>query len=95
MRAHLRVIQPDGSAVDVTATAADFVEYEEHYQRSAARIATETRFADMAFLAWAAMVREGKTSSDFKPWLATIETVTIRDEAADVTPLETIANTGS
>lgn len=86
---------PDESAVDVTATAADFVEYEEHYNRSAARIATETRFGDMAFLAWAALTREKRITEDFKPWLATIETVTIRDEAADVTPLEMTPNTGS
>lgn len=86
---------PDGSAADITATAADFVEYEEHYNRSAARIATETRFGDMAFLAWAGLTREKRCTEDFKPWLATIETVTIRDEAASVDPLETTPNIGS
>lgn len=95
MRAHLRVIMPDESAVDITATAADFVEYEEHYNRSASRIATETRFGDMAFLAWAGLVREKRCTQDFKPWLATIETVTIRDEAASVDPLEMTPNIGS
>jgi len=95
MRAHLRVINEDGTAADVTATAADFVEYEEHYNRSAARIATETRFGDMAFLAWSALSRGKRTSLDYKTWLVTIDTVTVRDEAASVDPLEMTANTGS
>ena len=46
------------------------------------------QLTDLAWLAWTAMKREGKTALKFDPdWIATVDMVSAREEEANV-PLE-------
>lgn len=92
MKLNLRVLNNDGSAVDIVASAADFVAFEQKWDRSIARFSDDFRFTDLCWLAWHTSKRAGKTSLDFDSWLETIESVDASDGA--IVPLETSQPTG-
>jgi hypothetical protein len=65
---NLQVSYIDGSTEDVSCIAADLIEFEEKFDLSVARLEKEVKFTHLAFLAWAALQRTGKTSEEFKAW---------------------------
>ena len=87
MKITLKVTYADGSAVDTTATTADLVAFEDHFNRSVARLEIELRLTDICWLAWRSLSRQGKTSADFGAWLETIDGVELVD-AGDPIPLD-------
>lgn len=87
MKINLRVTLNDGSAVDTIATTADLVDFEEQFSRSVARLEVELRLTDICWLAWRSLIRQTKTSMDFKPWLDTIDGVELMD-TEPTAPLE-------
>jgi hypothetical protein len=93
MRLDLRITYADGSAVDTAATTADLVAFEEHFDRSVARLEAELRLTDVCWLAWTSVTRQGKTSADFKSWLESIEGVELTDGEASPVPLAPTAST--
>lgn len=92
MKLNLRVTNTDGSAVDIVASAADFVAFELQWDRSIARFSDDFRFTDLCWLAWHTSKRTGKTALDFESWLETIESVDASD--ATIVPLESNQPTG-
>ncbi len=95
MRMNLRVSYLDESAVDVTASAADFVALEEKYSRSVAKLETDMRLTDICYLAWHALQRTKRTGLTFEEWVENLDTVGVnQDETAEIVPLETSPTTG-
>ena len=95
MRLTLRVTSLDGSAVDTAATTADLVAFEEHFNRSVARLEAELRLTDVCWLAWRSLSRQGKTAAEFAAWLETIDGVELVDGEASPVPLEPSPSTSA
>lgn len=72
---NLQVSYIDGTTEDATCLAADLIEFEERFDLSVARLEKEVKFTHLAFLAWAALQRTGKTTDEFKPWTQRISGV--------------------
>jgi len=93
MKITLRVRYNDGSAVETAATTADLVAFEEHFQRSVARLEIELRLTDICWLAWKSQVRQGGTAAEFTTWLESVDSVELTDSEASPAPLESPAST--
>ena len=65
----------DGKTQDVSTTAADYIKFETHFDKSIAALGNDTRLTYMFFLAWSAAKRTGKTELDFEAWADTISMV--------------------
>lgn len=88
MRLNLRVTYLDGSAVDVTASAADLVAFEQEWDKSVVKFGEEIRMTDLCWLSWHSLKRRKETDLEFEAWLDTIDSV--RSGATpEITPLET------
>lgn len=89
MKMHLRVTNNDGSAVEVTVSAADFVGFESTFNRSVAKFQDEFRLTDMYWLAWHSLRRSNPQVPEFTDWLeANDPDVEFSEESGDVVPLE-------
>ena len=81
MKIALKVVFNDGTTQEVDAVFADFVAFERTWTRSVARLETEIRLTDLAWLCWHSLTRLRKTALKFDPeWIGTVETVEIREE---------------
>lgn len=88
MRIPLTVKFTDGTSHDVVAVFADFIMFERERKKSVVRFEVDMQLTDLAWLAWSALKREGKTALKFDPdWVATVEMVSAREEEANV-PLD-------
>lgn len=65
----------DGTSLDVSTTAADYIKFESHFDKSIATLGTDTRLTYMFFLAWAAAKRSGKTELEFDAWSEAVSMV--------------------
>lgn len=65
----------DGTSLDVSTTAADYIKFESHFDKSIATLGNDTRLTYMFFLAWAAAKRSGKTELGFDEWSETVSMV--------------------
>lgn len=65
---NLQVTFVDGTTENVSCIAADLIAFETKFDLSVARLEKEVRFTHLAFLAYAALQRTGKTSEEFEPW---------------------------
>ena len=72
----------DGETVDVSTTAADYIKFETHFDKSIAALGNDTRLTYMFFLAWSAAKRAGKTDLEFEPWSETVSMVGESDPKA-------------
>lgn len=88
MRLNLRVTYNDGSAVDVTASAADFVAFEMKWDKSVVKIGEDVRMTDLCWMSWHSLHRQKQTPLDFDAWLETVDSVKAGG-SAEITPLET------
>lgn len=89
MKMHLRVTNGDGSAADVTISAADFVAFESKFDRSVAKFQTEFRLTDMYWLAWHSLRRVNRGLPEFEEWLSVNDpAVEFAEGDNDVVPLE-------
>jgi len=84
----------DGESYDVIARFGDFVAFERTWNRSVAKLESEMRLTDIAWLAWQVSKRIGRTTAAFDPeWIQNVDEVVVRDEPADI-PLDSKAHTG-
>lgn len=83
MKIELRVKYIDGKTEDVDAIFIDFISYERERKKSVVQFDKNLTLTDLAWLAWHSVKRNGKTDLGFDPaWLATVETVEVRDDPA-------------
>jgi len=91
----LGVKYADGSAADAPVSAADFIRFEETWNRSIAQFQTEFRFTDLCWLAWHSLSRRKMTSLSWDEWIETLDEVSPTDDSADaLVPLEIDQPTG-
>jgi len=84
----------EGESYDVIARFGDFVAFERTWNRSVAKLESEMRLTDIAWLAWQVSKRIGRTNAAFDPdWIQSVDEVTVRDEPADF-PLDSKVHTG-
>lgn len=96
MKIALTVTDNDGKKHEVVARFGDFVAFERTWNRSVAKLETEMRLTDLAWLAWHSMKRTRTTTAAFDPeWINSVEEVTITEEDAGDDFLEKTAPTGS
>jgi hypothetical protein len=95
MKLTFNVTYNDKSAVDTTATTADFVAFEGAYSRSIMNLEADLRLTDVCWLAWRSLSRTGITGLDFNAWLDTVDEVQLIDGEATPAPLEPTANTSA
>ena len=93
MKMKLDVKYNDGATAAATATAVDFVRFEETFDRSVAKFQTELKFTDLCWLAWHALQRKDKNLGEFHEWLDNVEGVTFGEDS-EIVPLERTASTG-
>lgn len=93
MRLNLRVTYLDGSAADVTATAADLVAFEQKWDKSVIKFGDELRMTDLVWLAWHTIKRNKADTPDFDEWINGVEFVGAA-ETPELVPLETNQPTG-
>jgi hypothetical protein len=72
----------DGTTQDVSTTAADYIKFETHFDKSIAALGNDTRLTYMFFLAWSAAKRTNKTELEFEPWSETVSMVGESDPKA-------------
>jgi hypothetical protein len=59
----------------VSTTAADYIKFESHFDKSIATLGDDVRLTYMFFLAWSAAKRTGKTELDFDAWAEIVDMV--------------------
>ena len=72
----------DGSTVEVSTTAADYIKFETHFDKSIAALGSDARLTYMFFLAWAAQKRVKGTELSFEEWSETVAMVGEADPKA-------------
>ena len=94
MKLALTVKPIEGEPYEVIARFGDFVAFERTWNRSVAKLESEMRLTDVAWLAWQVSKRIGKTQAAFDPeWIQSVDEVTVKDEPG-ASPLDSTAHTG-
>lgn len=94
MKLSLTVKPLEGEPYDVIARFGDFVAFERTWNRSVAKLESEMRLTDIAWLAWQVSKRIGRTNAAFDPeWIQSVDEVTVKDETGD-SPLDSKVHTG-
>lgn len=75
MRFNLVIKFADGTKKEITASTPDLVAFEDKFNLSVGRLATEQRLGHLLFLAWHSEQRTKATKLSYEDWLATVETV--------------------
>ncbi len=73
---NLQLVFVDGSTRQVTATAADLIAFETHFNISVSALASDPRLTYMFFLGWAVEKRTKGTALPFEEWTETVSLVT-------------------
>jgi hypothetical protein len=92
MKISMSVTYNDTTTVDAVAVTTDLVAFEDHFDRSVARLETELRLTDVCWLAWTSLHRAGSTTLDFPAWLDTVDRAVLVDSEEPV-PLDPTAST--
>lgn len=79
---NLQISFVDGTSLEVSTTAADYIKFETHFDKSIATLGDDVRLTYMFFLAWSAAKRTGKTELDFEAWSETVSMVGETDPKA-------------
>jgi len=89
MQIPLRVSFINGQTADVDAVFADFIAFERERRKSVVKFEADMQLTDLAWLAWHAEKRLGKTALKFDPdWVSTVQAVEARTEDEGAVPLE-------
>lgn len=72
---NLQISFVDGTSSEVSTTAADYIKFETHFDKSIATLGNDVRLTYMFFLAWAAAKRTGVTELEFEAWSETVAMV--------------------
>ena len=72
---NLQIHYVDGTAVEVSTTAADFIAFEMKFDKSIAALGTDVRLTYLFFLAWTSLHRTKVTELSFEDWSATVSMV--------------------
>jgi len=72
---NLQISFIDGTSIEVSTTAADYIKFETHFDKSIAALGSDVRLTYMFFLAWAASKRAGETELEFEPWSESVAMV--------------------
>lgn len=75
MRFNLLIKFASGTEKEVTASTPDLVAFEDKFNISVGKLATEQRLSHLLFLAWHSEKRTKSTELTFELWLDTIESV--------------------
>lgn len=75
MKFNLLIKFADGTEKEITASAADLVAFEDKFNISIGKLATEQRLGHLLFLAWHASKRTKATELDYDKWLETVDGV--------------------
>lgn len=65
---NLQIQFTDGTTLDVSTTASDYIKFENHFDKSIATLSSDARLTYMFYLAWAAGKRTGKIDEEFESW---------------------------
>lgn len=76
---NLQIDFVDGSTAEVSAVAIDQIKFEEHFNISLSKVATEGMLTHIYWLAWQAQNRTAATKLDFESWAATVDSVGVGD----------------
>jgi hypothetical protein len=72
---NLQVTYIDETTAECSATAADLIAFESHFDISVARLQSEIRLTHMFFLAWHALKRTNQTTEEFEKWVESVSMV--------------------
>lgn len=75
MRFNLVITFADGTKKEIVASTADLVAFEDKFNLSVAKLATEQRLGHLLFLAWHSEQRTRATLLGYEEWLNTVEGV--------------------
>lgn len=87
MKMHLTVKFDDGSAVSTDAATADFVAFEEMYDKSITTLTDNFKLRDVCYLAWHALHRRDSSVPPFTDWLSNVDEVIVGQEESAEAPL--------
>lgn len=76
---NLRITFTDGSTRDVKCGIADFLAFEERFDKSVTDFSKNVKLTWMVFLAWSAETRSKVTSLDFEAYTETITEIEVSD----------------
>lgn len=79
MRFNLLIKFANGTEKEVTASTPDLVAFEDKFNISVGKLATEQRLGHLLFLAWHSEKRTKSTELTYELWLETIESVGASD----------------
>jgi hypothetical protein len=79
MQINLQITYNDKTKKSVTATAADLVAFENHFDLSVARLEQNIRLTYVLFLAWSVEKRTKASALDFEAWVESVEEVELAD----------------
>jgi hypothetical protein len=80
MRFNLLINFADGSEKEITASTPDLVAFEDKFDISVGKLATEQRIGHLLFLAWHSEKRNKATNLGYEAWLETVESVGASDK---------------
>ena len=75
MRFNLVITFADGTKKEITASTPDLVAFEDKFNLSVGRLATEQRLGHLLFLAWHSEQRTKATKLGYEEWLETVDGV--------------------
>lgn len=75
MRFNLLINFADGTNKEITASTPDLVAFEDKFNISVGKLATEQRIGHLLFLAWHSEKRSKGTTLAYEAWLETVESV--------------------
>jgi hypothetical protein len=75
MRFNLLINFADGSEKEITASTPDLVAFEDKFNISVGKLATEQRLGHLLFLAWHSEKRRKATDLGYDAWLETVDSV--------------------
>ena len=90
-----RVTLPDGSGVNVTASAPDYVSYEQEFNKSVVLGMQNGMWSCYMYVIWHAMFRQGLTALSWADWLDSSPEFDAELKSEEPVPLDQTAPLGS
>ena len=94
MKLPMTVVYEGGTRKLVIAQFSDFIAFENVHNKSVAKMDTELRLSDLAWIAWHTEKRNKQTVLEFDAWNLTVEELELGGADARIVPLEKSQPTG-